>query len=41
MSMSKPMLVSDASHNVLALDDKKYSRLGWLLVLGGFVGFIG
>jgi hypothetical protein len=41
MSMSKPMLVSDTPHNVLALDDKKYSRLGWWLVLGGFVGFIG
>ncbi|KAF1011739.1 MAG: Type I secretion system membrane fusion protein PrsE [Pseudomonas fluorescens] len=27
--------------NVLALDDKKYARLGWWLVLGGFVGFLG
>lgn len=41
MSQSKPALVSDQPHNVLALDDKKYSRLGWWLVLGGFVGFLG
>lgn len=27
--------------NVLALDDKKYARLGWWLVLGGFAGFLG
>ena len=40
MSQSKPILVSDPS-NVLALDDKKYSRLGWWLVLGGFAGFLG
>ena len=40
MSQSKPILVSDTS-NVLALDDKKYSRLGWWLVLGGFAGFLG
>ncbi|AZC25933.1 MULTISPECIES: HlyD family type I secretion periplasmic adaptor subunit [Pseudomonas] len=26
---------------VLVLDDRKYSRLGWLLVLAGFVGFLG
>ncbi|BCQ65002.1 metalloprotease secretion protein [Pseudomonas sp. Boi14] len=30
-----------AASNVLSLDDRKYSRLGWLLVLGGFAGFIG
>lgn len=41
MSQSKPVLISDAPNNVLALDDKKYSRLGWLLVLGGFAGFLG
>lgn len=41
MSMSQPTLVSDQPHNVLALDDKRYSRLGWWLVLGGFAGFIG
>ena len=41
MSVSKPVLVSDRAHTVLALDDKKYSRLGWWLVLGGFTGFIG
>ncbi|WP_047711839.1 HlyD family type I secretion periplasmic adaptor subunit [Pseudomonas lactis] len=41
MSQSKPALVSDQPHNVLALDDKKYSRLGWWLVLGGFAGFLG
>ena len=40
MSQSKPILLSDPS-NVLALDDKKYSRLGWWLVLGGFAGFLG
>ncbi|NBF11209.1 HlyD family type I secretion periplasmic adaptor subunit [Pseudomonas sp. Fl4BN1] len=32
---------SNTPNNVLALDDKKYSRLGWLLVLGGFAGFLG
>ncbi|UMZ11288.1 HlyD family type I secretion periplasmic adaptor subunit [Pseudomonas sp. MPFS] len=26
---------------VLVLDDRKYSRLGWLLVLAGFIGFLG
>ena len=41
MNQSKPVLVSDAPSSVLALDDKKYSRLGWLLVLGGFAGFLG
>ncbi|APC22414.1 hemolysin D, partial [Pseudomonas protegens] len=30
-----------AASNVLSLDDRKYSRLGWILVLGGFAGFIG
>ncbi|MGN7743129.1 HlyD family type I secretion periplasmic adaptor subunit [Pseudomonas sp. 22526] len=30
-----------APGNLLALDEKKYSRLGWLLVLGGFAGFLG
>lgn len=30
-----------AASNVLSLDDRKYSRLGWLLVLGGFAGFLG
>ncbi|MGH8408277.1 MAG: biotin/lipoyl-binding protein, partial [Pseudomonas sp.] len=43
--MSRPVLVTDNSvppvNNVLALDDKKYARLGWLLVLGGFAGFLG
>jgi len=37
--MSRPVLVAD--HGVLAVDDKKYARLGWLLVLGGFAGFLG
>ena len=41
MSQSTPTWVSDPPHNVLALDDKKYSRLGWWLVLGGFAGFLG
>lgn len=41
MSVTKPVLVSDQPNNVLALDDKKYSRLGWLLVLAGFAGFLG
>ena len=41
MSQGKPVLISDAPNNVLALDDKQYSRLGWLLVLGGFAGFLG
>lgn len=41
MNQSKPVLVSDTPSNVLALDDEKYSRLGWLLVLGGFAGFLG
>ena len=27
--------------NVLQLDDTRYSRLGWLLMLGGFLGFLG
>lgn len=43
--MNRPVLVADNSvppvNNVLALDDKKYARLGWLLVLGGFAGFLG
>lgn len=26
--------------NVLQLDDTRYSRLGWLLMLGGFLGFL-
>lgn len=34
-------LAGPAASNVLSLDDRKYSRLGWLLVLGGFAGFIG
>ncbi|MDQ0977414.1 HlyD family type I secretion membrane fusion protein [Pseudomonas synxantha] len=41
MSQSKPAWVSEQPHNVLALDDQKYSRLGWWLVLGGFAGFLG
>ncbi|WP_103734830.1 HlyD family type I secretion periplasmic adaptor subunit [Pseudomonas sp. GZJR-8] len=41
MNQGKPALISDQPHNVLALDDKKYSRLGWWLVLGGFAGFLG
>lgn len=40
MSMSKPLSVSGQPNNVLALDDKQYARLGWWLVLGGFVGFL-
>ena len=32
---------SGLSANVLQLDDSRYSRLGWLLILGGFVGFLG
>jgi len=27
--------------NVLQLDDTRYARLGWLLMLGGFLGFLG
>ncbi|OZY40066.1 hemolysin D [Pseudomonas fragi] len=27
--------------NVLQLDDTRYSRLGWLLMIGGFLGFLG
>ena len=27
--------------NVLQLDDTRYSRLGWMLMLGGFLGFLG
>ena len=27
--------------NVLQLDDRRYARLGWLLMLGGFLGFLG
>jgi len=27
--------------NVLQLDDTRYSRLGWILMLGGFLGFLG
>ena len=27
--------------NVLQLDDTRYSRWGWLLMLGGFLGFLG
>ena len=30
----------DSDHVVL-LDDTRYSRLGWLLMLGGFLGFLG
>lgn len=38
-----PLPVNNGSlpNNVLPLDDKKYSRLGWWLVLGGFAGFLG
>jgi len=33
--------VKPVDSNVLQLDDTRYSRLGWLLMLGGFVGFLG
>ena len=32
--------VKPVDSNVLQLDDTRYSRLGWLLMLGGFVGFL-
>jgi len=33
--------VKPVDSNVLQLDDTRYSRLGWLLMIGGFVGFLG
>ena len=36
-SNAKPL----GDSNVLQLDDTGYSRLGWLLMLGGFLGFLG
>ena len=38
MSAANVKQVSDS--NVLQLDDTRYARLGWLLMLGGFLGFL-
>ena len=39
MTQLNAKVVGDS--NVLQLDDTRYSRLGWLLMLGGFLGFLG
>ncbi len=39
MKQSNAKALGDS--NVLQLDDTRYSRLGWLLMLGGFLGFLG
>ena len=39
MKQSNAKVLGDS--NVLQLDDTRYSRLGWLLMLGGFLGFLG
>ena len=39
MKYSNAKVLGDS--NVLQLDDTRYSRLGWLLMLGGFLGFLG
>ncbi|QXI29314.1 HlyD family type I secretion periplasmic adaptor subunit [Pseudomonas vanderleydeniana] len=44
MSSSRPALhlaADNASATVLSLDDKRYSRLGWVLLFCGFAGFLG
>ena len=39
MTQLNAKVVGDS--NVLQLDDTRYARLGWLLMLGGFLGFLG
>lgn len=39
MSLTNVKALDD--RNVLQLDDRRYARLGWLLMLGGFLGFLG
>ena len=39
MTQLNAKVVGDS--NVLQLDDTRYSPLGWLLMLGGFLGFLG
>ena len=39
MKQSYAKILGDS--NVLQLDDTRYARLGWLLMLGGFLGFLG
>ena len=39
MKQSNAKILGDS--NVLQLDDTRYARLGWLLMLGGFLGFLG
>lgn len=40
-SAAPPLPTAEAPSNVLPLDHKHHSRLGWLLVLGGFAAFLG
>ncbi|WP_085597013.1 MULTISPECIES: HlyD family type I secretion periplasmic adaptor subunit [unclassified Pseudomonas] len=40
-SLSTGATEGTAARNVLVLDDRRYSRLGWFLVLAGFAGFLG
>ena len=39
-SIKAPGNANASASNVLQLDDTRYSRLGWWLMLGGFLGFL-